>query len=445
MGIRENTLSVLKKTKGIDFKVIEKEVNRANLYYTKDQQLESSLQANRKIVEVTIYKKIGNELGKHTFPLVTDVKKDIKEKIKDAISMCSLTKHKTFEIPKKVSKVKVKIADPDIVAAFKKNSAEDKLKRFSSRVINEFESYKNEAKLNSFEVFASHIKTKIENSYGLKQSSEETDAYIEMVVTAFINGRENEFYPRVNLRRLNEFKIKEAVQEYCKTAKDVLISYRPNKFKGSVILTGEAIKEFFAPELSLNPLVMHCFSKLKYKGMSRYTDGEYVTNKPIIGDKITIVSNPLLDYNTSSREFDGDGIPSKKLTLINEGRFKNYIAEKQYADYLGQEPSGPLGVIEIKPGMRSMSQVYSSKKQVYEIVSFSSFVPNELSGDFAAEIRLGYMIERGRKIPFKGGMFTGNVFDLFSNAFFSREMIKLAGYYGPKSLRFENATVAGMG
>ena len=204
MEIRENALSVLKKTKSIDFKLIEKEINRANLYYTKDQQLESSLEANRKIVEVTIYKKFGDELGKHTFPLVTDVKKDIKEKLDNAIMMCGLTKHKAFEIPKQVSKVKVKIADPEIMASFKKNNTEDKLKKFALKLISEFESYKHEAKVNSFEVFTSYMRTKIENSYGLKQLSEETDAYIEMVVTAFINGRENEFYPRVNLRRLSE-------------------------------------------------------------------------------------------------------------------------------------------------------------------------------------------------------------------------------------------------
>lgn len=445
MNIRENAISVLKTIKNIEYKVIEKDINRSNLYYTKGQAIESSLKANRKIVEVTVYKRFGDEMGKYSFPLVTDVKKHIKEKIKDAILMCSFTKHKSFELPKKVKKVKVKISDPDIIDAFKKNKAKEKLERFANRVIKEFEQHKKSAKLNSFEVFISHVKTKLENSNNLKWATEETDAYIEMVVTAFINGRENEFYPRMNLRRLNDFKVKDMVDHYCKTAYDVLISFRPNRFKGSVILSNDAVKEFFAPELSHNPLIMHCFSKLKYKGMSRYTQGQFVTNKPIIGDKITILNNPVLDYNVASREFDSDGIPAEKKVLIDEGKFKNYMAEKQYADYLGHEPSGPLGVIEVKAGMRSSSQIYSSKKQVYEIVSFSSFVPNELSGDFAAEIRLGYMIEKGVRTPFRGGMFTGNVFDLFSNAFFSRETEKLPGYHGPKAVRFENATVAGQG
>jgi len=185
-------------------------------------------------------------------------------------------------------------------------------------------------------------------------------------------------------------------------------------------------------------------ARWKHKGISKYKKGEYITKRPIIGDKITITSNPLVPFNIESHPFDVDGIPGKQITLIKDGMFHSYLASKQYADYLKIEPTGPLGVIQIKLGSKSLSQLYSSKKTIYEIVSFSSFVPNDVSGDFAAEIRLGYMIEGGRKTPFKGGMLTGNIFDLMSNAYLSKETEKMPGYIGPKALRFGNAVVSGI-
>jgi predicted Zn-dependent protease len=78
---------------------------------------------------------------------------------------------------------------------------------------------------------------------------------------------------------------------------------------------------------------------------------------------------------------------------------------------------------------------------VVEIVSFSSFVPNSLSGDFSAEIRLGYLYEKkaGKlvKVPVRGAMFSGNVFKMLDAMRLSREQMTMERYKGPALVRFD--------
>jgi predicted Zn-dependent protease len=67
-----------------------------------------------------------------------------------------------------------------------------------------------------------------------------------------------------------------------------------------------------------------------------------------------------------------------------------------------------------------------------------------LSGDFSAEIRLGYKIENGVKTSFKGGLFTGNIFKLMEDIELSKEIFQEENYLGPKAIKFHKAEIVGM-
>jgi len=121
---------------------------------------------------------------------------------------------------------------------------------------------------------------------------------------------------------------------------------------------------------------------------------------------------------------------------------KNFFASKRYADYLKIEPTGPLGNIEVLPGETAENEM--RKDGVCEIAGFSSFSPNVYSGDFTAEIRLGYLYKNGKKIPFKGGMLVGNCIDLMRNIKLSKETFFKSGYYGPKAMIIMDAVVTGV-
>ena len=67
-----------------------------------------------------------------------------------------------------------------------------------------------------------------------------------------------------------------------------------------------------------------------------------------------------------------------------------------------------------------------------------------LSGNFSAEVRLGYIVKDGKKTPFKGGLFTGNIFKLLENCELSKELIEETGYKGPKSIKFYEGELVGL-
>jgi predicted Zn-dependent protease len=78
-----------------------------------------------------------------------------------------------------------------------------------------------------------------------------------------------------------------------------------------------------------------------------------------------------------------------------------------------------------------------------EIIQFSWFYPDPVTGDFATEIRLGYLVEKGRRKPFKGGQLIGNSLDALANVRWSAETGFFGNYLGPHTARFNDLKIAG--
>ena len=78
-----------------------------------------------------------------------------------------------------------------------------------------------------------------------------------------------------------------------------------------------------------------------------------------------------------------------------------------------------------------------------EIAAFSWFNPDEITGDFACEIRLGYVVSDGKRVPFKGGQLIGNYLQALAGASWSSETGFYGAYQGPTTVRFAQLTVAG--
>ena len=443
------------------WKLVHDHIFRWNLYYTKGAELEDVLQAERHDLTATVYKKqtqkrqdekTGKKLmGESSFPILSDNEEVMKKQVEDALFSCTLTDKDDFDIPDASHAVLplVELADPAIMAVAREKEEQgvhQLLFDLAARFIAEFGKYPH-IKLNGMEINATLTKNRVMNSNEVDGSQTITEVYVETVITSFDGEKESEFFPSMTVSRISDVDVPAYVQKYVQYANDVLISNPPTPYEGAVVLAGDAVPDFFAPHLDDAPLTTHTFASTHYLGLSRYAKGKPViptmpvTSNSSSGDAITLINNPLVPLNPQSRRFDNDGVAAKRQILIDKGIFTGYIASKRFADYLHIPPTGPLGVIELSSGSSSMTTIY--KEPCVEIVFFSSFVPNSLSGDFAAEIRLGYLHKDGKKIPFKGGMVSGNVFEAFAHVFFSKEETAVAGYQGPKAVRFENLTLSG--
>ena len=96
-----------------------------------------------------------------------------------------------------------------------------------------------------------------------------------------------------------------------------------------------------------------------------------------------------------------------------------------------QIPAGSIPQTELETG------------SYIEIAEYSWFKPSSVTGDFACEIRLGYIVENGKKKPFKGGMLVGNLLDALADMRWSKETGFYGYYLGPKAALFKNLKVVG--
>ncbi len=431
---------ILSITKGIDgWRIFQRNVQRKNIYVVKNFEVEDILSGNRTDASIKVYSYFGDEIGDSEFPVVTDDESVLQKQLSDAIFICSLSKKRKYSLPEKhVFTVYPKLRDETITKI-----TNEQLLALVQQFKMELEKY-DHVMLNSMELHTSCAQFTVINNKGINITMEKTQLFVEFIITAFLEEneqrKEQEFVSSVSFARMSDLNIEAFVRERVTLVKDVSQAQQSTNFKGEVLLCGDAPHEFFVPHLQLSPLLMHCSAKLKYMDLSTYKQGKAIG--AFKADKITMKTNPFVDYNPASSLFDEDGVVSKPVTLIEEGVFKQYFASQQYADYLSIPATGSLGVFEVKPGSKSTSDLAVGDHA--EIVSFASFVPDAISGAFSAEIRLGYYVKQGKRIPFRGGMFTGNVFDLIKNCSLSEEIITTDGYSGPKTVCFHKGVIAGL-
>jgi len=96
------------------------------------------------------------------------------------------------------------------------------------------------------------------------------------------------------------------------------------------------------------------------------------------------------------------------------------LDEKQSTGNARRAPSGTVvnGVSNFKilPGDISFTDMVSDVKEGYYIDKFSRLNPDDVSGNFGAEIRSAYYIKDGElKNPIKLGNVSGNVLEMVKN------------------------------
>jgi len=79
-----------------------------------------------------------------------------------------------------------------------------------------------------------------------------------------------------------------------------------------------------------------------------------------------------------------------------------------------------------------------------EVLDFSSFIVDGQTGDFGGEIRLGYLIEDGKKTPITGGSVSGKIMDLHTHMYLSLERQLVNRFSGPLKVQIYDVNVSGI-
>ncbi len=139
--------------------------------------------------------------------------------------------------------------------------------------------------------------------------------------------------------------------------------------------------------------------------------GEVVAVKDLV-----IVDDGLIPGALGSHPFDGEGLPTTKRVLVQDGKLQSYLVDSYSGRKLGLEPNGgSTANLFIKAGTLSPEEIIKSVKSGLYLTSVSGPGFNAVSGDYSMGAS-GIWIENGElAYPVEEITVAGNVLEMFQS------------------------------
>jgi predicted Zn-dependent protease len=282
--------------------------------------------------------------------------------------------------------------------------------------------------INSAEIFINKTTTRIINSEGVDVTFEKYSSEIECI-TQWLEEQDVELFNLFKYEDLNEELIEENVKDAIELTKwrvKAKESVKSGNYR--VLLRKAALKSFFGYYIE------NASAVAIYNNISKFKVGESVQGNDIKGDKVNIT----LD---GANPYDIDGVKLEKVNIIEEGILKTYHGSERFCYYLNINTTGVLDNVTVQCGEKSIEEM---KTEPYlELLAFSDFQMDSLTGDFAGEIRLGFIFDGEKVTPVTGGSISGNIRKVQNNMHLSKENFIDCNFNGPKALELVNVNIAG--
>lgn len=144
-------------------------------------------------------------------------------------------------------------------------------------------------------------------------------------------------------------------------------------------------------------------------------------------ERITVYEDPTI--GVSACDFDDEGVPTSKKSLVNQGVIEQFYWDRRWAARHGikssgngfrggiSRPSPSLANVCMNPGSTSVDDLIAGIEEgiiVDQVLGAGQ--SNVLAGEFSVNIDLGYKVEQGKIVGrVKDTMVAGNIFEAFSN------------------------------
>ena len=285
--------------------------------------------------------------------------------------------------------------------------------------------------LNSYEIFVSAVSRRFLNSEGIDVSDVYPSSMVEAVVNARRDGHEIELYRLFHSGTCSREQLTQDLTEALTYGRDKLVtSSTPNLGKADVVFSTDPARElyfYFIDRLAAD---------MVFRGMSNWKLGDAVAP-----ENMTVEAVKTLPNSSKNTAWDAEGAPIRDLTLIDHGKAAAYWGSRQFSQYLGLESSFAASNFSVSGGTESAADLRTG--DYLEVVEFSDFQTDAITGDIAGEIRLGYLHRDGKVTPVSGGSVSGNVRELLSGFRFSKETRQYDSLLIPAVTRIQGVTVTG--
>jgi len=282
------------------------------------------------------------------------------------------------------------------------------------------------------------------NSRGIDAEQTGTMFDVEFTLQSRRGEREAETFGEMTRRRVQDMDLAGTVTARAQHALDQLEAAAPPSWQGAVVVQSQTLAGMLGVHpLSAGLLGTRGSAAAKYAKISPWEIGKSVFRGEVKGDALTVWASRRVPFGTLSSRFDDEGLPAQRVELIRDNQLVSFAASQAYAEYLGIPATGAFGTVEIPSGSHPTAELLAPP--YVEVIEFSWFNPDPITGDFASEIRFGYLVEGKARKPFRGGQLIGNLMDALADVHWSEETGFFGNYLGPRTARFNQLKVSGAG
>jgi PmbA protein len=231
----------------------------------------------------------------------------------------------------------------------------------------------------------------------------------------------------------------------------ISVAQKTISFLGSEQISTGIYDGILTPQASceiLNVLSGSFLAESLYKNKTKLKDK---VGQKCFSEAITLIDSGLAGMGASS--FDGEGVRSQENILVKEGVFKTFLYDTYYGKKFNSTSTGNAARSGIKElpmcGRRGfyldqgLNDVYSQMADGVIIEELmGTHTANSITGDFSLGA-VGHLLKGEKKIPFKGVIFSGNIFDLLNNVHGIGNDLKFYGTCGSPSLFLKGMKISG--
>ena len=290
--------------------------------------------------------------------------------------------------------------------------------------------------INSYEIFVSSKAARFLSSNGIDVTETWAESMMEVVVNARKDGHEIELYRDYRGGSCDTEGLRRDLLRTMQYGRDRLLAVpTPPLGTADVLFTGSDARElysYFSDRLN---------AAMIYRRMSDWEPGKPVC-ADFQGDRLTLLTHRALPNSSKNRRYDEEGAPVRDLTLIENGVARNILGSRMFASYLGLEDSFIPTNFSVSGGTHSEEELRSGP--YLELVEFSDFQVDSMTGDLFGEIRLGYWHDGNTVTPVTGGSISGSMLELAGKMFLSEETVQYNNWRIPAATLLKGVSVTGI-
>jgi PmbA protein len=286
-------------------------------------------------------------------------------------------------------------------------------------------------------VSASNGETRIENSSGFSGDYKNTavSVYVEVMDGTGFGYYYNAFtYLPKDFTRMG---IKAA-----ETAKKTRRPEKPEAGEYIIVMEPEPLDDL------MDVLLPSFMGEWKRRKISVLSEKE---GQKIFSNRLSIYEDGTLE-GTGGRPFDDEGTVSGRVPLVEKGVLKNFAYDRENAALEGLKKGGQCNRTDFsaEPGT-GFSNIaieggdYRNLEELGKVIVVKSLhgthTANRTTGDFGVEVNSGFFVYQGERVPVRGFMLTGNIFNLFKNIIGIEKRVRSLGSFFCPRIAFEKLRV----